>query len=101
MANEYLTRTPTSIGNRKIFTLSVWSKISTDGNFNTICDTNTDGSNFLAIRIGNSGVQGALVYQIDGGVDYSRYWNSIDRDFSAWSHHLLHLIAQQLILVID
>ena len=88
MANEYLTRTPTSIGNRKIFTISVWSKISTDGSFNAICDTNTDGSNFLTIRIGNSGTQGALVYQIDGGVDYSRYWDSIDRDFSAWSHHL-------------
>ena len=88
MANEYLKRTPTSTGNRKVFTISVWAKLNNNSNNNVLCDTNTNGANFLSIRIGTSGVQSVLVYQIDGATDYSRYWNLAERDFSAWSHHL-------------
>ena len=34
MANEYLTRTPTAVGNRKQFTISFWVKNNlADGNY--------------------------------------------------------------------
>jgi hypothetical protein len=88
MANEYLKRTPTSTGNRKVFTISIWSKLNDNSVANTLCDTFTNGSNFLTIRIGNPGTQGAMIYQIDGATDYSRYWEITERDFSGWSHHL-------------
>ena len=89
MANEYLKRTPTSTGNRRVFTISLWAKLNDNSIANSPCDTFTNGSNFLTIRIGGSGSQAALVYQVDSGVtDYSRYWNLSERDFSAWSHHL-------------
>lgn len=91
MANEYLQRTPTSTGNRKVFTISFWAKISSTINGNAICDSYGNGTNFLTIRLadstfGNNSSVG--VYQIDSAVDYSRSWNISFRDFSAWSHHL-------------
>ena len=91
MANEYLQRTPTSTGNRRVFTISFWAKIGSTTTGNAICDTYGNGSNFLSIRFSESSfgvVSGVSVYQIDGGVDYSRTWNITLRDFSAWSHHL-------------
>ena len=37
MASTYLSRTPSSAGNRQTFTISVWVKRSTTGSENALC----------------------------------------------------------------
>ena len=89
MANEYLTRTPTSSGNRKVFTISVWTKVNNTTNGNAISNTHESGSTFFTVRIGAPGNNNAVyVYTIKYGVDYSRYWVHADRDHSSWNHHI-------------
>ena len=89
MANEYLQRTPTSTGNRRVFTISAWVKCNINSSGNALCNTHVSGSTFLTIRTGVDGNTNAvLVYTIKSGVDYSRYWTIADRDHSSWAHHI-------------
>lgn len=89
MANEYLKRTPTSTGNRRVFTISAWVKCNNNSSGNALCNTHESGSTFLTIRTGVAGNSNSvLVYTIKSGVDYSRYWSIADRDHSSWAHHL-------------
>ena len=93
MANEHFKRTPTSSGNTRVFTISIWIKSSGTTTGNVPLSTFEDGQNFLSIRTGSPlsstpTSDSVLVYQIDSGVDYSRYWDSIESDFSSWTHHL-------------
>jgi hypothetical protein len=89
MANEYLQRTPTSSGNRKVFTISAWTKINEANNANILGNSHASGSTFLTIRVATDGnTNSVLVYTIKSGTDYSRYWNLADRDHSSWIHHI-------------
>ena len=49
MANEYLRRTPTSTGNRKVWTISCWVKLATPSVNNRIYST-LSGANDSAFR---------------------------------------------------
>ena len=89
MANEYLQRTPTSSGNRRVFTISAWTKVNNPTSGNALFDTNFSGSTFFTIRIGaDANTNAAYFYTIKSGTDYSRYWNLSDRDCSSWIHHI-------------
>ncbi len=55
MANEYLQRTPTSAGNRKVHTVSVWVKVS-DGNA-------TDYRTFFAAGASSPAARSAVSYK--------------------------------------
>ena len=89
MANEYLKRTPTSTGNRRVFTISVWTKVNNTTNGNAISNTHIGGSTFFTVRIGAPGNNnGVYLYTIKSGTDYSRYWTPADRDHSSWIHHI-------------
>ena len=96
MANEYLKRTPTSTGNRKVFTWSGWvktTKESKSGNGNDIffcASSNDTGSTvYHRTRIGK-------YVQTDHDFGFNHYDGANDnyasgadfRDFSSWSHYL-------------
>jgi hypothetical protein len=89
MANEYLKRTPTSSGNKRVFTISAWTKISETSNASILGNSHGSGSTFFTVRVSTDGdTNSVLVYTIKGGTDYSRYWNLADRDPSSWIHHI-------------
>ena len=86
MATTYLTRTPSSTGNRKIFTISAWIKRSKTGN------------NQKVITAGTSGTEGGLQFSTGTGENCLKFYeyvgsevisiapNRILRDTSAWYH---------------
>jgi hypothetical protein len=89
MANEFLKRTPTSGGNRRVFTISAWTKINETNGANILGNSHGSGSTFFTVRVATDGnTNSVLVYTIKGGTDYSRYWNLADRDPSSWIHHI-------------
>jgi len=73
MANEYLKRTPTSAGNRKVWTWSGWIKIAglpTTGG-------SGDRGLFSAVLATNSGADAALRFSRDGGSNpFQLMWSS-------------------------
>ena len=87
--NAYLSRTPSSAGNRKTFTYSAWVKLGKTGvNSSTnpgnglflSCGPAGTGTN-MALRITNSGYIGVDYYGIGGYYSSARL-----RDPSAWYH---------------
>ncbi len=86
MASTYLTRTPSSAGNRKTWTFSAWVKKSKIESFQTIFSA---GTNANSINIdGGSGTENSAI-GIDGfynGTRQLRYTSSAYRDVSAWYH---------------
>jgi hypothetical protein len=89
MANEYLKRTPTSTGNRKVWTLSCWAKISGV--------TGADLAFFGAYRTGTSqgddiffrtGTGGAVRFTTYNGTSYEAdiLDNAYKRDNASWMH---------------
>ena len=54
MANEYLHRTPTNTGNRKIWTWSGWLKTNLDSNGGAVFASD-NGSRQVIIRFGRAG----------------------------------------------
>ena len=87
--NAYLTRTPSSAGNRKTFTFSAWVKLGQTG-INTSndpgnglflsCGAGSGGAN-MTYRITNNGYVGVDYYGIGGYYSTGRL-----RDPSAWYH---------------
>jgi hypothetical protein len=86
--NNFLRRYPTSAGNLCVFSISAWTKFSTDKNSNTLYDTYSAGSTWFSIRVADGGTQSVYFYTIKSSVDYSRYWNIHGDDYSSWVHHL-------------
>jgi len=91
MANEYLQRTPTSTGNRRVFTWSGWVKIS--------AISSTSLTSFGAFRTGTSqgtdlffrvGTGGAVRFSSYNGSSYDAdiLDNAYKRDGSSWIHLL-------------
>ena len=101
MANEYLKRTPTSTGNRKVVTVSAWYKN------NKVLDAGhtifSSGMNYIDGPAGPDGrnqidlvLNGLPMWQFEqygypiagGSITnyYSRDYDRRFRDFSSWSH---------------
>jgi hypothetical protein len=95
MASTYLTRTPSSTGNRKIFTISAWIKRSKTGN------------NQKVITAGTSGTEGGLQFSTGTGENCLKFYeyvgsevisiapNRILRDTSAWYHVVIAVDTTQ------
>jgi hypothetical protein len=95
MATTYLTRTPSSTGNRKIFTISAWIKRSKTGN------------NQKVITAGTSGTEGGLQFSTGTGENCLKFYeyvgsevisiapNRILRDTSAWYHVVIAVDTTQ------
>jgi len=86
MASTYLTRTPSSNGNRKTWTFSAWCKVQKDSN-ETIFDVGTNGSNnYTPFFFQND--QTIRLYEVVGGTlqSYNLITNRKFRDRNAWYH---------------
>mgnify|MGYP003144772332 CR=1 FL=1 len=86
MASAYLSRTPSSNGNRKTWTFSAWCKVQKDSN-ETIFDVGTNGgNNYTPFFFQND--QAIRLYEVVGGSlqSYNLITNRKFRDRNAWYH---------------
>ena len=86
MASTYLSRTPSSNGNRKTWTFSAWCKVQKDSN-ETIFDVGTNGgNNYTPFFFQND--QTIRLYEVVGGTlqSYNLITNRKFRDRNAWYH---------------
>ena len=91
MPNTYLTRTPSSAGNRKTCTFSAWVKRGNIGN-NTIIgcySANNDNDN-LTLMLRNNGELRVVAYTLNW-----RITNRLFRDTNAWYHIVLTIDTTQ------
>ena len=88
MANEYLKRTPTSTGNRKVWSLSAWFKRSDVDNISYIFFADR-GSNAEGSVMAFSNAERIHHYQWNGSsYDYRKTTNAQIRDPGSWIHYL-------------
>jgi len=83
MANTYLTRTPSSTGNRRILTISCWFKRSNISSTQTLFANGGNSSNRDYIVFESNQL---VVARYDGGYQYQIKLNRLFRDTSAWTH---------------
>ena len=83
MASTYLTRTPSSAGNKQKFTISAWIKKASVGSaaHTIVCASN--GGNRDAIMFDNNKL---AIFKYDSGYTYQLRTNRLFRDSSAWYH---------------
>ena len=94
MANTYLTRTPSSTGNRQIFTFSAWvkrSKVSTVYNTLFYAGANSGTSGTIAFRFTNNYNLNVYIQDINQLITTNRVF----RDTSAWYHIVLAIDTTQ------
>ena len=90
--SPYLTRTPSSAGNRKTFTLSVWIKRSHFGTDQAIIDAQNSSGNQSTIRFSSEGGSDNKinVFYYDGSsFVYRVHTNAEFRDPTAWYHFVI------------
>jgi hypothetical protein len=87
MANEYLQRTPTSTGNRKVWTISVWIKLSNTSSTSIIRTSSSGTSAESGVYFNSSRVN--FEYYNGPGQNYYQTESPLRRDFSSWSHVLV------------
>ena len=86
--SAYMSRTPSSGGNRKKFTFSTWFKLGNSGHVNGsdgLFSAVTDSNNFTNIWINNSSYSIDFI-QYNGGTTYRINLPGLLRDPSAWYH---------------
>jgi hypothetical protein len=91
--SAYLTKTPSSTGNRKTWTFSTWLKLGNLGANRNIFGAGSDYNEYTAVFIRGDG---KLQFgDKDSGAD--RYWQSdmVFRDTSAWYHLLVAVDTTQ------
>ena len=91
MANEYLRRTPTSTGNRRVWTFSAWIKINNVPSLaRLIFAAGSDSSNRSIVYL-ISPTGSIDFYQSSGGVAKEQVTqNDYHRDYSSWMHILAY-----------
>jgi len=97
-SSDYLSRTPSSTGNRQIFTISCWVKRSTltasGKNIMVAWDGAKSGASFGSAIYFNSSDQIEVDHDIAGS-DYTFNTNMVFRDVSAWYHIVLAVDTTQ------
>ena len=81
-SSDYLNRTPSSAGNRRTFTISVWLKIGLNGTFRAIIGAG-GGANRDRLQLFNNDT---LVFNLDDGTGGVLESSQLLRDPSAWYH---------------
>ena len=92
-SNEYLTRTPSSSGNRRTWTYSAWVKLGVDGVRFTPIEAYSNGTNFDMFNIHTDGR--ILFYTVTSAVDYGGLTTQRLRDPSAWYHIVFRFDSTQ------
>ena len=82
MATTYLSRTPSTAGNRKTWTYSAWVKLSGLGTQRSILSAGNT-TYYTDLRIDSSD---KIIFYIDDSLSYSVTTSQVLRDVSAWYH---------------
>ena len=85
MANEYLQRTPTSAGNRKVFTWSGWVKRNEIDSVGSLFSGGESGTNFTSFTIGSNN-QITVKKKLSGSNDSLVAADPKTRDPGSWYH---------------
>ena len=85
MASTSLSRTPSSNGNKKTFTISSWVKISTTSSEKSISHAGTTGGNYTLFDF-NSSNQLRAIWTSGGSTLANVSTNAVYRDTNAWYH---------------
>ena len=88
-AQQYMTRTPSSAGNRKIFTLSVWIKRCALGTDQPILDAQNSSSDQATLRFSSEGGSDDKInvfYYNGSSFVYRVHTNAKLRDVTGWYH---------------
>ena len=94
--SAYLGRTPSSTGNRRTWTLSLWFKrsdLATTNTYNAIWSTGTDGDNYCTIYIDNN--DRLFLQEYTGSTDFQFTAENVLRDVSAWYHVVIAFDSTQ------
>ena len=83
MASTYLTRTPSSAGNRKTWTWSAWIKLGVLGTPRNLFGAYAHAADNLAINIADTDTVSIRFYN---NTEYQLGLNRVFRDTSAWYH---------------
>ena len=83
MASTYLTRTPSSAGNKQKFTISAWVKKASVGSAAHTIMCASNGGNRDAIMFDNNKL---AIFKYDSGYTYQLRTNRLFRDSNAWYH---------------
>ncbi|BAR13902.1 lectin-like protein [uncultured Mediterranean phage uvMED] len=94
MANSYLTRTPSSAGNRKTFTFSTWIKRASSSVNQMLLVQSSNSSNFSFLRFKSNGTL-SIASESGGSSQYNLVPSMLFRDFSAWYHIVLAVDTTQ------
>jgi len=96
MATTYLTRTPSSSGNRKTWTFSAWFKRSKIAAGQKIFCVQGDSSNLFECYFNSNDTLAFYHYSSNGGVtDSFLGTNQVFRDVNAWYHLVLEVDTTQ------
>jgi hypothetical protein len=91
MASTYLTKTPSSAGNRKTWTYSAWIKLGSTATMQ-LFSAGADSSNYNSLRITQTGLRAT-------NYNSSNTWNirtnALLRDTNAWYHIVLRVDTTQ------
>jgi len=94
MASTYLTRTPSSGGNRKTFTISTWFKRSNLSSVQQLVQAATDGSTRTNVILRSE--DSIQLYSENGGIQKINVrTNRVFRDTNAWFHLVLAVDTTQ------
>ena len=91
MASTYLTRTPSSAGNRKTWTYSAWIKLGSTATMQ-LFSAGVDSSNYNSLRITQTGLRATNYNSSD---TWNIRTNALLRDTNAWYHIVLRVDTTQ------
>ena len=92
-SNEYLTRTPSTSGNRRTWTWSSWVKLAVDGVRFPLIEAYSNGTNFDMFNIHTDGR--ILFYTVTSATDYGGLTTQRLTDPSAWYHIVFRFDSTQ------
>jgi hypothetical protein len=94
--SAYLSRTPSSAGNRKTWTWSGWVKRGNLGSYHNIVGAGTGGADRTILFFwGVTSGEDSLTFFFSNGTTYGHQTNAIFRDVSAWYHITLAVDTTQ------
>jgi len=93
MADTYLSRTPSSQGDRRTYTISCWVKRHTLAYTTTLMDVFLNASQWYSIGWRTN--DKFYIYHADSGTDYGYVTDMVFRDVSAWYHIVLAVDTTQ------
>ncbi len=96
MANEYLQRTPTSTGNRRVFTWSGWIKINSISSTIRLFNSSPTKDNLTDLRINTAGSIDFFDRQGSDASTEQVRWIPLLRDFGSWYHILINADTTQI-----